>query len=166
MRLRLAAVSLALLLQACASPVGVAPGMSRDAVAALWGEPHASYDLPEGTQRLFYDRQHDGAQRLALDFDAQGRLLRSQEVLTLSLLGSVVQPPLRTQEVLQRLGPPSQQRVHIDGQDSQRKTVVWVYRWYDQGRYRLASIQFNVAGLAETVQWMDDPTDPHQDKYR
>ncbi|GAB3365436.1 MULTISPECIES: hypothetical protein [Giesbergeria] len=166
MRLHLGAVSLALLLQACASPVGVVPGMSRDAVAAVWGEPQASYDLPEGPQRLFYDRQRDGTQRLALDFDAQGRLLRSQEVLTLSSLSSVVQPPLRTQEVLQRLGPPTQQRVQMDGQDEQRKTVVWIYRWYDQGRYRLASIQFNVAGLAETVQLIDDPTDPRQDKYR
>ena len=152
-----ALLAAASVLAACAMPGGgVAPGMSQDDVAARWGEPRAAYDLPGG-KRLFYSTQRDGSQLQALDFDADGRLLRVESVHTAQHLAAVAQGGQRAADVLRALGPPAKQTTQTSGADPSGKTAVWVYRFREFDRYRLAHIHFDAAGIAHEVVFADDP---------
>ena len=74
-----AACVLGALLAACATMGSPAPGATQEQVRSSWGEPSASYALPDG-QRLFYRLKPGELQRL--DFDAKGHLAAVEQVFT------------------------------------------------------------------------------------
>jgi hypothetical protein len=100
-----AALLLAVAAASCAmlrSPSSLAPGTTiADARQTLGAGDE--YPLADGGTRLSFPR---GKDTYMLDFDANGRLVQSQQVLTLQTFATI-QPGMPQAEVLTRLGRPA-----------------------------------------------------------
>ena len=88
-----------------------------------WIAPTGEYALPGGGTRLEFAQGGFGKQTHMLDFDAQGQLIASTQVLTPAHFATIV-PGLTSDEVLRRLGRPAQ--VFTVGWQQLR---VWNYRF-------------------------------------
>ncbi len=126
LRFRLAASVLAgLMLTACGtySPQGFPAGTPVDTVTQAMGPPTAEHPLPEGGRRLEYSRGPYARHTFMVDFDAQGRLVRSEQVAT-QMQFDAIRAGMTAEEVRSRIGTPSETwaipRQHI---------VVWSYRF-------------------------------------
>ncbi|MDQ6638591.1 MAG: outer membrane protein assembly factor BamE [Pseudomonadota bacterium] len=101
------------------SPASLAPGTPIAAARQTFGAGD-KYPLPDGATRLAFRRGRD---TYMVDFDAGGRLVRSQQVLTPSTFATI-QPGMSQTEVLTRLGRPA--FVFPVGY---QKLQVWNYRF-------------------------------------
>lgn len=142
-------------LVACATPEDVRPGASRQEVISRWGEPKAVYALSSG-ERLLYSPQPYTVQ--GLDFDAQGKLVRSEQMLTAQHLGALVAGQSRMADVLHAFGPPLRRAAGADDGSA------WTYSFRDHGAYRLAYVHMDAAGVVRSVDFADDPA--ADDRYR
>ncbi len=117
------------LLGACHSysPQSLAPGASMTQVQAQMGPATASHSPPAGqgqaASRLEFARGPLGKHTYMLDFDAQGRLLAWEQVLTEPRFFKVA-PDWREAEVRAWLGTPSNVR-----SVGWRGETVWSYRY-------------------------------------
>jgi hypothetical protein len=105
---RAGAVAATALLGGCAwlAPGGLPPGTPiAKARAALFG-PNAEYALPGGGTRLEFDQGQYGRQTYMLDFDANGLLVASTQVLTEPNLATIA-PGMPADEVRMRFGRPA-----------------------------------------------------------
>lgn len=143
-----AALALCAVLAGCASSRGVVPGATADDVVARWGAPWATYQLPDG-QRLLYRPQAGQVQ--SLDFDASGRLVAMEQVLTRQRFEDIKVGQWRALELQQTFGPPA--RRATDGE----KGSVWIYFFQEYGVHRLARIHLDAAGAVARVELADDP---------
>jgi hypothetical protein len=116
----------ALVLCACASiaPGGLPAGTPIAEARASFLGPTGEYPLPNGGTRLEFARGAFGKQTFMLDFDASGRLVTSQQVLTEANFASI-DPGLPAQEVRMRLGRPAEV-FNVPWQRLQ----VWNYRYW------------------------------------
>jgi hypothetical protein len=120
----LAACALALLAGCAAySPARFAPGTPIDTVTQAMGRPVAEHALPEGARRLEYSHGPYGRHTFMIDFDAQGRLVRWEQVAS-QLHFDDIRAGMTAEEVRSRIGTPSEvwsiPRQH---------QVVWSYRF-------------------------------------
>jgi len=101
------AVSIASL-AACAvmRPPGGLPVGTPIAEARQGFGPSAEYPLPSGGTRLEFRQGSFGRQTYMLDFDAGGRLVSTQQVLTPANFATIG-PGMSQQEVLARIGQPA-----------------------------------------------------------
>lgn len=120
-----APLALALLVAACSgyAPTGLAPGASADQAVAQMGPPTGRHALPDGGQRLEFARGPYGRHTYMLDFDAEGRLQRAEQVLTEENF-MALQIGMSKAEVLRRIGRPSEVR-YLPRQRHQ----LWSYRY-------------------------------------
>ena len=146
-----AAGVLAALLAACASVGTPAPGATREQVQHRWGEPRASYALPDG-QRLFYRRKPGELQRL--DFDANGRLIGTEQAFTAANFQALAHGHWDAAQVQRNFGPPA--RRVAAGEGEAESGSVWVYSWLDFGTWRLARVRMSGAGVVQGVDFSDD----------
>lgn len=118
----------ALLLAACASydPSGIAVGSSEATVVGKMGAPTGQRPLPDGGKRLEFARGPLGYHTFMLDFDAQGRLQRSEQVLTEQNFAKI-QAGMDQSEVLALLGRPSE----ISGYGWHERFNAWGYRYWN-----------------------------------
>lgn len=151
----LAACALAALLSGCAAPRDVQPGASVDDVLARRGTPWASYQLPVG-QRLLYRLQAGQVQ--SLDFDAAGRLVGMEQVLTRQKFEGIAVGQWRAMDLQQTFGPPARRAADGD------KGHVWTYFFQEYGAHRLARIHLDAAGVVVRVDFVDDPA--ADERYR
>jgi hypothetical protein len=86
-------------------PPGVA---SRAEVEAKWGVPEAVWDGAHGEQILEYNRQPAGRRNWQVVLDANGTLLRTEQVLNEANFARIV-PGTRMEEVRKMLGKPAKQ---------------------------------------------------------
>ncbi|WP_374674541.1 hypothetical protein [Ideonella sp.] len=118
--------TLAMALVACActsyGPGGLQPGQGRAAVEADMGPPTGRHALAGGGERLEFARGPFGRHTYMLDFDAQGRLLRQEQVLRDDVFDRV-QPGMRADAVRALLGRPG----HVAG--IWRGATVWSWRY-------------------------------------
>jgi hypothetical protein len=117
---------LALLLAACAttySPSGLPPGAGLGEVLARMGPATARHALGDGRQRLEFARGPQGLHTYMLDFDAEGRLLRSEQVLTERHFLEL-RPGMTAEEVRLRIGTPSSVRTL-----PRQRHQLWSYRY-------------------------------------
>jgi hypothetical protein len=125
---------LALLLPACSSyaPPDALVGMSRDELVARMGPPDMERRLDAGS-RLEFPRGPYGTQTWFVYFDAAGRAVRAEQVLTVQNFNRI-QPGMAQDDVRQRLGRPSE----VQGLGRSRG-VVWSYRYdnYDCNWFRV-----------------------------
>lgn len=117
---------LALMFVGCASygPQSLAPGTSIEAAHKSLGPPTGEYPLPEGARRLEYARGPYGRHTYMLDFDADGKLVRWEQVLSEARFKDIVQG-MEAQQVLQLIGHSFEQRVV----GYTVKQTVWAYRY-------------------------------------
>lgn len=152
--------ALVALLAACASPASIAPGTPTAEVLHTLGAPTGRYPAPDGGERLQYSMQPAGQQVFNIDIDAQGRVLRAEQVLSEALFGQRIQPDVWTRaEVLREYGRPARTMgVHNFVGD------IWVWRYLDGPTWRLLFIDIDRAGVVRG--WsngdedLPDPPDP------
>ena len=144
----MATLALCAVLAGCASSRDVVPGATSDDVVARWGAPWATYQLPGG-QRMLYRPQAGQVQ--SLDFDASGRLVAMEQVLTRQRLEGIKVGQWRAPELQQTFGPPA--RRAADGE----KGSVWIYFFQQYGEHKLARIHLDAAGVVVRVEFADDP---------
>src|SRR5688572_33443835 len=122
---RSSAVLVACAVSACTSygPAALQQGADVQSVTASMGPPTAETALPDGGRRLEFARGPYGKHTYMLDFDAQGRLLQSSQVLTETTFASV-QAGMTADQVRQTLGRPAR----VWGVRYHNQTV-WSYRY-------------------------------------
>lgn len=119
-------VSIGLFLSACAtsySPSGLPLGASSSQVLTKMGAPTGRYDMPDGGQRLEFARGPFGKHTYMLDFDANDRLLRAEQVLTEKQF-MALEIGMTEGEVLRRIGHPSEARFL-----PRQQHKLWSYRY-------------------------------------
>jgi len=125
----LPALTVALILTACASPFGgadIAPGTPRDEVLARMGQPLRVLPMPDGAQRLQYTLQPAGQYAWMVDLDPSGRVTSARQVLNEREFNRIV-PGEWTRAVVEReFGPPAR----VDAVASWNGPVL-TYRWRD-----------------------------------
>jgi len=151
-RARLAALASVALLSACAGygPGGLAPGATIAEATARMGPPTGRYTLAQGEQRLEFARGPMGRHTYMLDFDAGGRLLRTQQVLTEKNFLEL-QIGMDQQEVLQRVGHPGEVRFL-----TRQQHRLWSYR-YDTPFCILYQVSIDNAGRVAELGHNSDP---------
>jgi hypothetical protein len=153
------AAAAAALLAGCAgySPGSLPQGASRDETVKVMGAPTGQYALPNGGTRLEFARGPFGKHTYMLDFDAGGRLLHWQQVLTEANFNAL-QMGMSREEVLMKLGRPSDTR-YIQWQ----KLVLWSYR-YDAVFCQWFNVGFNAQGRVADLGYTPDPLCDINDK--
>lgn len=158
--LRAAALLLAAALVGCAVPEWQKPGTPQAEVERAMGRPTQTEPLPGGGERLLYSRQPAGQQVYHMDFDAQRRLVRVTQVLTLENFQALRNGVDTRDSVRRMFGPPALvekvARFHGD---------ILTYRILDNGEPRQAHVHVDPAGVVRRVMFTDerlrDP-DPHR----
>jgi hypothetical protein len=150
---RLIATSLlAGLLAACASPAFEKPGASRADVVARVGAPTRTAPLEGGGERLLYSAQPAGRTVYHLDFDANARLVRVDQVLTLARLQAIPVNHWSVVDVQREFGPPAivERVATFDGD-------VWTYRFLDDfNNPRFAHIHIDRSGVVRQLLFTDE----------
>ena len=150
----MAALALALgLLAGCASPDGAKLGTAQQEVAASLGTPALRTPLPGGGVRLLYTTQPSGFSVFHLDFDAQGRLVRREQVLTQERLAAIPVGQWTVADVQRTFGPPMriEQVARFEGD-------IWTYRFMgDFNTRRQGHVHIDRAGVVRRVMFTDEP---------
>ncbi|HXD06726.1 MAG TPA: hypothetical protein VN680_11780 [Burkholderiaceae bacterium] len=105
------------------SPSGFSPGTSAAQVEQSMGRPTGEYRNTDGSRTLEFARGPMGKHTYMLDFDAQDRLVKWEQVLNESTFFSLT-PGMTSDQVLRRIGHPSDVR-YLPRQEEQ----VWSYRY-------------------------------------
>jgi hypothetical protein len=149
--LRAAALVAAFALAGCASfgPAAVAPGTSLSDARTKLGPPTGEYPRPGGT-RLEYATGPYGTTTWMLDFDAQGRLARSEQVLTEKRFFTIVRG-MAAQQVRAEIGRPGE-----TWRNERVKQTVWTYRF--EGPFCLLfNVTLNDNGQVNDTGFSPDP---------
>lgn len=155
----LVAPLVALLLASCAllGPGQVTPGTSAAEVHELLGEPTARY-AANGTdgERWQYSYEPSGRQVYDIDFDADGRVVRVEQVMNETLFAERIKPGTWTRhDVLREYGPPAWvMGTHsFDGD-------IWVWRYEIGPFFRLLYIDIAPDGVVQDYSVGDEYLDP------
>ncbi|GAA4426190.1 hypothetical protein [Acidovorax lacteus] len=143
------AAALALLL-GCASAGRMPLGTTDAAVKAQLGSPTSRTTVPEG-ERWLYSQLPSGSEAHALSFDAAGRLVRIEQVLTAAAFEALLPGQLTEAQALDRFGPPLRvERVaRFDGD-------VWTYRFKVVNDLRLAHLHFDRQRVLRQMLYTDE----------
>jgi len=118
-----AALALAALAACTTAPGALPPGTPIADARRSFGGVSGEYRLPDGGTRLEFRQGTYGKQTFMLDFDATGRLVSSQQVLTPQIFATITLG-LTHEQVLMRIGHPAY--VFPVGW---QKLQVWSYRF-------------------------------------
>ena len=113
-----------LVLSACSSyaPTDIVNGMSKDAIVARMGRPDRERQMPGGS-RLEFPRGPLGKQTWFVYFDAEGKVSRTEQVLTEPNFNRI-DVGMAQEDVLKLLGKPGE--VMVLGR---ARGLVWSYRY-------------------------------------
>ena len=140
-------------LAACATPQSLAPGTTLDQARARLGNPTGSYSLPGGGTRLQYSNQPFDQSVWNADFDAQGRLVRAEQVMSDAAFARVQSGKDTSNEVLRDFGQPAETFVY-----KLRDESAWMYRYYTHGGFKAAMfVYFDPAGVVKRTETGLDP---------
>lgn len=154
----LALAALVVQLAGCALPAREVPGALRADVVARLGVPTASFPLPGG-ERLLYSELPAGFAAYNLDFDASGRLVRNEQVLTQARFENLPVGVWTAADVQRTFGAPLRvERVaRFEGD-------IWTYRFRQNSDLRLAHVHLDPQGVVRMVLFTDEL--PHFDNTR
>lgn len=155
---RLALLVLAVQISGCALSAREKAGALRAEVVARLGPPTASFPLPSG-ERLLYSELPAGFAAYNLDFDASGRLVRNEQVLTQARFENLPVGIWTTADVQRTFGAPLRvERVaRFEGD-------IWTYRFRQNSDPRLAHVHLDRQGVVRLVMFTDEL--PHFDNAR
>jgi hypothetical protein len=120
----------AVLLAGCAFPGGMPKGTSIGQMRSGFIKPTEEFQLPGGITRLEFMQGAFGRETFMLDFDADGKLIASNQVLTEGKLLSI-QPGESEESVRMRFGRPVQidpigwQKRHVLDYRYQASDCIW-----------------------------------------
>jgi hypothetical protein len=155
-----AALLLGAAVSACAAfrpPGALPPGTPIAEARQSFGGPSGEYALPGGGTRLEYRQGSFGRQTYMLDFDAAGRLVSSQQVLTPDTFATIT-PGMSQDDVLSRIGRPA--FVFPVGW---QKLQVWNYR-FGGLEGDCVVFQVSISNSTHTVSEAGQNTDPACDR--
>jgi hypothetical protein len=155
---RLALLVLAVQISGCALPAREKAGALRAEVVARLGPPTAVFALPAG-ERLLYSELPAGFAAYNLDFDASGRLVRNEQVLTQARFENLPVGVWTAADVQRTFGVPLRvERVaRFEGD-------IWTYRFRQNSDPRLAHVHLDRQGVVRQVLFTDEL--PHFDNAR
>jgi hypothetical protein len=145
----------------CASYTGggLTPGVSTETdTRATMGTPFAVHKAPPGAdyaESLEYPHGPAGRQTYMARFDAGGKLVRVEQVLTEQTVAKIRIGVDNMQSVSALLGRPGQNT----GPSRQYGGAVWDYYANDMQRHIILSVSFDRSGVVTAAGWMDDPMD-------
>ena len=128
-------------LGACATTGGVPAGTPIAQVRQAWPRPQVEHALPGGGTRLEFNQGIRGKETWMLDFDAQGLLVSSTQVLTEANLWTIM-PGMPVAELRRQFGQPAD-TFNL----SRQRQQVWNYRFADGD-----CVRFQVSILEATQQ--------------
>jgi hypothetical protein len=156
--LALGALLLAAGLAGCAVPLHEPLGSPRADVVGRLGPPTSVHALPSG-ERLLYSQLPAGTEVYNLDFDASGRLVRTEQVLTQTRLENIPLDSWTAADLARTFGPPLRvERVTRWNGD------IWTYRFKQGSDPRFVHIHLDPAGVVRRLGFTDDI--PNTDKGR
>jgi hypothetical protein len=148
----------ALALAACAagpwSPSAVPAGAPREEVLRIMGPPTAVYTMPDGHERLEYNRMPAGRQTFMIDLDAGGRMARWENVLDEQHFAAI-RPGMSREDVLRLIGPPS----FTSRYSRPEPGITWNYGFETPLRCIVFQVPFSVA-TGQVVEPGAYPSDP------
>lgn len=129
------------------------PGMTESQVRTELGAPHAAVDTGKGTQRWVYSMQPFGQEVWWIEFDADGRIVRREEVLDRAHM-ALIKPGVSTEKDVWNLFGKCAQEYTFSLIDQ----TAWMYRFKDDGLFDMACwVQFDVNGVVIEVGFTTDP---------
>ncbi len=141
------------MLAACATPQSLAPGTTLEQARARLGSPTGSYSLAGGGTRLQYSNQPFDQSVWNADFDAQGRLVRTEQMMSDAAFARVQSGQDTRNEVLRDFGQPADTFVY-----RLRDESAWMYRYYTHGGFKAAMfVYFDPAGVVKRTETGLDP---------
>ncbi len=147
----LTASLLAVGLAGCMVPQWQKPGMPQAEVEKGMGKPTLVVALPEGGQRLVYSQQPAGQQVYHMDFDAQRKLVRVEQVLDTAHFFALRTGVDTRDDVYRMFGPPAKvERVYSFKGD------IWTYRFLDNTVARRAHVHIDPQGVVQKVMFTDE----------
>ena len=156
----LTASLLAVGLVGCMVPQWQKPGMPQAEVEKGMGKPTLVVPLPDGGQRLVYSQQPAGQQVYHMDFDAQQRLVRVEQVLDTAHFFALRNGVDTKDTVYREFGPPAKvERVYSFKGD------IWTYRFLDNTFARRAHVHIDPQGVVQKVMFTDESMylrEPHR----
>lgn len=160
LKTRLTASLLAVGLAGCMVPQWQKPGMPQAEVEKGMGKPTLVVPLPDGGQRLVYSQQPAGQQVYHMDFDAQQRLVRVEQVLDTAHFFALRNGVDTKDTVYREFGPPAKvERVYSFKGD------IWTYRFLDNTFARRAHVHIDPQGVVQKVMFTDESMylrEPHR----
>ncbi|VVE25893.1 lipoprotein [Pandoraea horticolens] len=158
----LVAGALTLSLTACLTPPWqqLPPsGASQAEVQAQLGKPREVYPLAPGVTRWLYPTKPFGEETIAADFDAQGRLLGTTQVLSTQEFNKVEIDKWTKTDILHHFGEPVETSYF-----PLMKREVWSYRFkQDDVWFSLMHFYFDAEGVVKTTQISPDPLHEKRD---
>jgi hypothetical protein len=153
-RLALWAGTATALLSAClSSPLSQERGTPRSTVITQLGQPLSAAPLPDGGERLVYTTLPSGREAYHVDLAADGRVVRTEQVLTFKHLSTIEPGRWTAADVRAFFGTPMlvDSVASFDG-------AVWTYRFMDDiNLRRLAHVHIDPAGIVRKVMFTDEP---------
>lgn len=138
-------------LAGCATPATEKPGALRAEVLTRLGAPQAVISLPAGGERLLYSELPAGVVAYSLDFDASGRLVRNEQVLTSRRFEQIPLGSWTTADLQRTFGRPvrTERVARFDGD-------LWTYRFLEMSDPRLAHVHVDPLGVVRLVTFTDE----------
>ena len=138
-------------LAGCALPALEKNGALQTEVLARLGTPNATIALPAGGQRLLYSELPAGVAAYNLDFDAAGRLVRNEQVLTSTRFEQVAVGLWTVTDLQNTFGTP----VRVE-RVARFEGDIWTYRFLQMSDPRLAHVHIDSHGVVRFVTFMDE----------
>ena len=135
---------LAVVSAGCASYGGtsLAPGASEAEVRGVMGAPALEMSDADGTRHRYYPRGPLGTQTFVADVAPNGALREIRQVLGDGVFNGI-QPGMREDEVLRRIGPPREKAYF-----SNLKQTAWDYKFRDAWGYEaIFSVMIDTNGV-------------------
>ena len=149
---RVASGLMVMVLAACAGygpGADVQPGSTEAQVVQSMGQPTGRYALSSGTQRLEFARGPYGHHTWMIDFDAQGRVARVDQVLSPRHFALVL-PGQSRDQVLQTIGRPGERMGMM------RNGQIWSWR-YPNNDCLWWQVQLDAQGVVTAAGYAPEP---------
>jgi len=140
-------------LAGCSTPGSVRPGSSEAEARSVAGRPTSTIALPGGGQRWQYSGQPWSQWVWNIDFDAQGKVVRTEQVMTDAAFARV-RPGVDTRaDVVRDFGQPADSFTY-----RLRNETAYMYRYFVAGGFHAAMfIYFDPAGVVLRTETGLDP---------
>ncbi|HQR69329.1 MAG TPA: hypothetical protein PLE54_01900 [Burkholderiaceae bacterium] len=149
----LIALLMASALSGCGFPGSVKPGQDEASARSTAGRPTAVLKLPDGTTRWQYSGQPSNQNVWIIDFDAQGRVVRVEQVMTDEAFARIRSGRDTRADVQRDFGPPAETFSF-----PLKNETAWMYRYFTFGGFYAAMfVYFDPAGVVTRTETGMDP---------